>query len=98
MAKNSAPKIYGVLGYPAKHSLSPAMHNAAFQALEINAEYRYFEIKPEELKGFLDKLDKNNIWGLNVTIPYKERILDFVSLDKQSFYLRQLGAVNTIVK
>jgi len=98
MDKNSAPKIYGVLGYPAKHSLSPAMHNAAFGHLEINARYETFEVKPEKLEKFLADRDKNNIWGLNVTVPYKEKILDFVTIDEGSSYLKQVRAVNTIVK
>lgn len=99
MTKDSSlKKIYGLIGYPVKHSLSPKMHNAAFQALNINAEYRLFEVKPEDLDYFLGSIDKNNIFGLNVTIPYKERILDFVRLDSESFYLRQIKAVNTIVK
>jgi shikimate dehydrogenase len=98
MSENSLPKIYGVLGYPARHSLSPAMHNAAFRALKINAEYRIFEVKPEELDYFLDSLDKNNIYGLNVTVPYKEKILDFINLDSESLYLKTIKAVNTIVK
>jgi len=98
MDKNPCPKIYGVLGYPAKHSLSPAMHNAAFRALKINAEYSVFEVAPEELDYFLDSMDKNNIYGFNVTVPYKERILNFITLDQESFYLKQIRAVNTIVK
>lgn len=96
MDKKSIPKVYGVLGYPAKHSLSPAMHNAAFRALKINAEYKIFEVKPEDLDYFLHALSKENIHGLNVTIPYKERILNFLDLDKESFYLKQIKAVNTI--
>jgi shikimate dehydrogenase len=96
MDKKSLPKIYGVLGYPVKHSLSPVMHNAAFDALKINAEYRLFEIKPEDLEDFLNSLVKENIYGLNITIPYKEKILDFVKLNKESFYSRQIKAVNTI--
>lgn len=99
MTKGSAAKIiYGLIGYPVKHSLSPAMHNAAFQALKINAEYRLFEIKPEQLKVFFGRMDKNNICGLNVTVPYKERILDFVSFDSESFDLTHIKAVNTIVE
>jgi len=98
MDKKSPARIYGILGFPAKHSLSPAMHNAAFRALKINAEYKLFEVEPEELDYFLDKLDKNDIQGLNITVPYKEKILDFVTLDSESFYLKQIKAVNTIVK
>lgn len=91
-------EIYGLLGYPVKHSLSPLMHNAAFCALKINAEYKLFEVEPKDLDYFLDSLEKKNILGLNITIPYKEKILDFVSFDSESSYLRQIKAVNTIVK
>lgn len=97
MDNKSHRRIYGVLGFPAKHSLSPLMHNAAFRALKINAEYKIFEVKPEELDYFLHDIDKKNISGLNITLPYKERILDFVKLDSKS-YLRQIRAVNTMVK
>jgi shikimate dehydrogenase len=86
------------LGFPAKHSLSPAMHNAAFRALHINAEYQIFEVKPEELNDFLQSLSEKDIYGFNITVPYKEKILDSVTLDAESFYLRQIGAINTIVR
>lgn len=89
--------IYGIIGYPVKHSLSPAMHNAAFRALGIDAEYKLFEVKPDELQSFLKDLGKNNILGLNVTIPHKENVFEFASLDSDNSYLRQIGAINTIV-
>ena len=81
-------RVYGLIGYPVKHSLSPAMHNAAFKALGINAHYELFEVKPQDLKSFLDSLKDNEIHGLNVTIPHKEQVLDFVELDKESIYAR----------
>jgi shikimate dehydrogenase len=91
-------KVYGLIGYPVKHSLSAAMHNAAFAALGMDdCKYQLFEIEPDRLDYFLDSLDRNSICGLNVTVPYKEKILDFVNLDFESFYLREIGAVNTIV-
>ncbi len=84
------PKIYGLIGYPVKHSYSAFMHNAAFKAFGINAEYRLFEIKPEELeKLFLTDsalVDVNgelalkaDLVGLNVTIPHKEAVLKYLS-------------------
>jgi len=91
-------KTYGLLGYPLKHSFSPAMHNAALKELNLPGKYQLFEVKPEELNYFLDSLDKKNIYGLNVTVPYKERVLNFVTLDQESHYLWQIKAVNTIVK
>ena len=87
-------KIYGLVGFPVNHSLSPAMHNAAFVALKINAEYKLFELKQEELEGFLRSLPGANIFGLNVTIPYKEKVIQF--LGKVSEEASLIGAVNTI--
>jgi len=77
--------IYGLIGYPVKHSLSPAMHNVAFRSLNINAEYRLFEVPPVRLKEFLldpnakfEDIDGNSIsagdvLGFNITIPHKVR-------------------------
>ena len=94
MEKISPRKIYGVLGFPAKHSLSPLMHNAAFKTLKINARYKIFEAEPKELKNFICSLSENHIFGLNVTVPYKEKVIPF--LDKISDEARLIGAVNTI--
>lgn len=92
--KDPALKIYGVLGYPVKHSLSPLMHNAAFAALGIKAEYKLFEKNPQELEAFLNSLQKDNIHGLNVTVPYKEKVIPFMKdLSEEA---RLIGAVNTI--
>ncbi len=77
------------------HSLSPRMHNAAFAALKIKANYKLFELKPEELKNFLNTLVKKNICGFNVTYPYKEVILDY--LNSKSLAVKEIGAVNTVL-
>lgn len=98
MSKDPGGGIYGVLGYPAKHSLSPAMHNAAFSFLKINARYDLFEVPPEELDHFLRTLDERGVLGLNITVPYKEKIIEYIQLDSETTYLRQVKAVNTIVK
>lgn len=95
MGQFSSPKIYGVLGYPARHSLSPLMHNAAFRALKIRAEYKIFEKKPKDLEDFLCSLSKNNIHGLNVTVPYKEKVIPF--LNNISIQAKLIGAVNAIL-
>mgnify|MGYP001583744764 FL=1 len=89
-----SPKIFGLIGYPVTHSLSPLMHNAAFKALNLDARYGLFELKPQELENFLKSLSKKNIYGLNVTIPYKEQVIPF--LDRISAQAGLIGAVNTI--
>jgi shikimate dehydrogenase len=71
------------------------MHNAAFQALNINAEYTLFELKPEELEDFLLSLAQRGISGLNVTIPYKEKVLG--SLQWKSPEVRFTDAANVII-
>jgi shikimate dehydrogenase len=90
--------LYGLIGYPVKHSVSPAMHNAAFKTLGINAEYKLFEVAPQELGAFLVQLNTTAIRGFNVTIPYKERVLESVELPKESLFLKTVGAINTVVR
>lgn len=88
-------KLYGILAYPAGHSLSPAVHNAAFKELEIDAKYEVFEIPEKELDSFMARVKIGEISGLSVSLPYKERIIKFLdSIDENS---RNIGAVNTIV-
>ena len=89
------PKLYGLVGFPVKHSLSPCMHNAAFAALKLKAKYKLFELGAEQIEDFLNNLKKNNIHGFNVTFPHKEKILPY--LDIKSPGVRGIGAVNTVV-
>lgn len=90
-------EYYGIVGHPVKHSLSPAMQNAAFMALGLDAEYRLHDVEPERLTDFLNDLVKKGISGLNVTIPHKIAAKDYLehhgALDENA---RRLGAVNTI--
>ncbi len=88
-------KLYGLVGFPILHSLSPCMHNAAFSKLKIKARYKLFELKPSELRIFLNSLKKKNICGFNVTYPYKEEILKF--LNTKSSGVKEIGAANTVV-
>ncbi len=84
---------YGVIGYPIKHSVSPAMHNAAFRALNMSAVYASFEVKPEELKKAIEGARALGIRGLNVTIPHKEKVLEFSKPDELA---AKIGAANTL--
>jgi len=86
---------YGLIGNPIKHSLSPLMHNAAFAKLKINARYKLFELKERDVFKFLNNIPKKNIFGLNVTIPYKETVVNYPFSDKNSS-VASIGAANTI--
>ena len=92
-----SPKIYGLIGYPVKHSLSSIMHNAAFKAAGINAEYKLFEVSPQDLKDFL--INRTDVIGFNITIPHKieaKRILDEEGIASTDSYAAMLGAINTV--
>ena len=67
-------RIFGVIGHPIEHSLSPAMHAAAFRALRLDAFYAPFDAPPTRLAALLDGLWICGIDGLNVTIPHKEAV------------------------
>ena len=88
---------YGLIGHPVGHSLSPAMQMSAFKALKIYAEYRLFDVVPEDLAEFLDNLEKKGISGVNITIPHKIKAKECIekigSLDEGA---KRLGAINTI--
>ena len=87
-------KIVGIIGYPLGHSISPAMHNAAFRELGLDYEYVPFEVNPLDLKEALSGFRALHIAGFNVTIPHKETIVPL--LDEVTKLARVIGAVNTV--
>lgn len=89
------PKRFGLLAHPAKHSLSPSMHNAAFDFYQLPYHYHAFDIPPEQLEEALRGFKLLGIKGFNVTVPHKERIMPF--LDEISEEAKQIGAVNTVI-
>src|SRR6202142_4840 len=89
-------QIFGIMGYPVEHSLSPIMHNAAFEALGIHAVYVPLAVKPEDLGKATLALRAIGVSGVNVTVPHKGAIIEF--LDELDPSAKQTGAVNTIVQ
>ena len=84
---------YGLIGYPLGHSFSISFFNEKFQNEGIDATYENFEIP--SIEGFPEILDSNpNLCGLNVTIPYKEKVIGL--LDSLSKEAQEIGAVNVI--
>lgn len=89
------PVITGITGFPLSHSLSPPMHNAAFKHLGIPGIYLTFPAEEGELSPLTDVIRRYGIRGMNVTIPHKEAIMEF--LDSVDGIASKIGAVNTVV-
>lgn len=89
-------RIFGVIGHPITHSLSPAMHTAALRALKLDALYGAFDVPPKFLQPMLRALWLSGVEGLNVTVPLKEAVMPL--LDRLDPTARAIGAVNTIVR
>jgi len=87
--------ICGLIGDPIGHSVSPAMHNAAFSSLGLDYIYLPFRVEREQLARAIDGISALNIKGLNVTIPHKVAVIPL--LDELEPIAERIGAVNTIV-
>jgi shikimate dehydrogenase len=88
-------KICALIGDPIEHTMSPAMHNTAFQKLGLDYTYVAFKVKPEELPQAVAGLKALNIIGFNVTIPHKVTVIPL--LDSLDPLAEKVGAVNTVV-
>ena len=87
-------RLYGLLGNPVSHSLSPFIHNEGFRRLSLNARYLAFSVKEEDLESTLSALRKMGVGGLNLTMPLKEAVLPLCdSLSKEA---RLSSSVNTL--
>jgi len=87
----------GLIGYPLGHSLSPKIHTAALKACGLNGDYSLFPIHPDDklgLKDLLNRVRSGEINGLNVTIPHKQNVIEF--MDELTPTAKAIGAVNTI--
>jgi shikimate dehydrogenase len=84
-----------LLAHPAGHSLSPAMHNAAFKYLSIDGRYEAVDVTGEHLAELVQGLRDPNVYGANVTIPHKLAVIPM--MDRLSKAAKTIGAVNTIV-
>jgi 3-dehydroquinate dehydratase / shikimate dehydrogenase len=91
--KKSA-KIYGVIADPVRHSISPAVHNRAFQSRRVDAVYLPFLVSPAYLRDFFAMAAKLPLAGFSVTIPHKQKIIRY--LDAVDPLARRIGAVNTV--
>jgi shikimate dehydrogenase len=87
--------VTGIIGYPLKTTFSPPMHNAAFEALNLEGKYVQLPVKEENLKEAVYGLLALNFRGFNVTIPYKKKVMKY--LDEISKEAASIEAVNTVL-
>lgn len=87
-------QLFGIIGHPLSHTLSPVLHNWAFKALGIEASYHIWDTPSDKLPVFMAALRTLPIHGLSVTIPHKESIMHM--LNKLTDNAREIGAVNTL--
>ncbi|HJU78732.1 MAG TPA: shikimate dehydrogenase [Nitrososphaeraceae archaeon] len=87
-------RTYCIIGDPIDHSLSPAIHNAAFTTLGLNCTYIAFRVQEGQLKHSMDSLRAINIGGFNVTMPHKVTVLEYV--DSSDRIVEMVGAANTV--
>ncbi len=87
-------KLFAVIGDPIAHSMSPDIHNDAFDRLGMDAHYQAFQIKSDQLEETLDAFKLLKVEGFNVTIPHKTNVIPF--LDRIDPLAKAIGAVNTV--
>lgn len=87
-------RVYGVIGDPIEHSLSPILHNAAFSYLKLDSVFLAFQVKKENVENAMQGMRALDIHGLNVTMPHKSAVIPF--LDEVDQTAKTLNAVNTI--
>lgn len=95
MAISGKTRLYGVIGDPVEHTLSPAIQNAAFTHLKMDAVFLAFTVKPDQLENAVRGMRGLGIHGLNVTMPHKKAVAKY--LDELDQAAEFLGAVNTIL-
>ena len=87
-------KTFCLIGHPVEHSFSPIMHMAAIKKLGLDYVYIAHDVHPDNLEKAINGMRALNIKGINVTIPHKEKIINYIDdIDPLAF---QIGAVNTI--
>lgn len=91
---NGATRLYGLIGHPVQHSLSPLIQNTLSSVMGINNVYLCFDTLPDELGDKVCSLINLGVEGFNVTMPYKEQVIPY--LDELSESASHVNAVNTV--
>jgi shikimate dehydrogenase len=92
---DGSARLVGLIGWPVEHSVSPAMHNAAFEAMGLDWCYCLLPTPPDSVEAALVDLKAQGYRGANVTVPHKQAVMPY--LDEMDDAAQAIGAVNTIV-
>jgi shikimate dehydrogenase len=95
MVLSGKTRVCGVIGDPIEHTLSPLMQNAAFKALKLEYVFLAFKVKSAQVEKAVDGIRALNIRGLNVTMPHKSKVMNF--LDRIDLSAQIVNSVNTIL-
>ena len=88
-------RLVAVVANPIKHSISPFIHNAAFEQTGVNGVYVAWEISQDDLKATVENIRRYDMFGINLSMPYKQAVIPF--LDELTPAAQMIGAVNTVV-
>ncbi|HLA69521.1 MAG TPA: shikimate dehydrogenase [Bacteroidota bacterium] len=89
-------KQFAIIGHPVAHSLSPLMHNTAFEALGMDCRYEAIDVEPDDLGDAISGLRTKSFTGFNVTLPHKQEVMKVI--DEVEPEAKAIGAVNTVVR
>ena len=87
-------KMFGIIGNPLKHSLSPLLHNYWFEKYKVDANYSVMDVEEKDLGKVVKKIKDKSLNGINVTLPYKQKIINHV--DQIVNDAKSTGSVNTL--
>ena len=88
-------KNFAVIGDPIKHSLSPVLHNWVFKSLNIDATYSKLHVTQNKLPDCINEVRKGKLEGLNITIPHKTSIIEY--MDEVNPRAKSIGAINVVL-
>lgn len=88
-------RLAAVVAEPIKHSISPFIHNLAFEETGVNGVYLAWEIQKDDLAVTLENIKRYNMFGINLSMPYKQAVIPY--LDDLTESARLIGAVNTVL-
>lgn len=89
-------RVFGLVGHPVRHSLSPELHNALFRRLGMDAVYVAFDVDPRRAAGVADAIRTLDVVGVNLTVPFKEAVLPH--LDAVTIAAQEAGACNVVIQ